>query len=313
MAAQITLTAAMRSNLTSLQQTSILQDRTQERLATGKRVNTALDNPTNFFSAAAHLTRANNLTARKDGMLEAVQAIKATTTGIDGIKALMESANGIIASAASTAATAGYDTLYQQFNVIIGEINDVLKDSKYKGTNFLDGSSVTLDVIFNETGTNKLTLEGFDAQISALMNSAINTGVDATAGGFSNLLAAIDLGSGALVSTFIAGSATAGTVVAAAGFSNAYNLNSISNGITAALSVLEQQATKLSSNLSIVNARLDFTNGMVNVEKTGADNLTLADQNEEGANLLTLQTRQQLGITALSLASQAAQGILRLF
>lgn len=312
MAAQITLTAAMRSNLTTLQQTATLQDRTQERLATGKRVNTALDNPTNFFSAAAHLTRANNLTARKDGMLEAVQAIKATNTGIEGIRALMESANGIIATAASTAATAGYDTLYQQFNVIIGEINDVIKDSKYKGTNFLDGSTVTLDVIFNETGTNKLTLEGFDAQISALINSAVNTGVDATAGGFSNLLAAIDLGSGAAVSSFVAGSATAGSN-GAAGFSNAYNLTSISNGITAAISVLEQQATKLSSNLSIVNARLDFTNSMVTVEKTGADNLTLADQNEEGANLLTLQTRQQLGITALSLASQAAQGILRLF
>ncbi|MBU3736226.1 MAG: flagellin, partial [Methylobacterium sp.] len=246
MAAQITLTAAMRSNLTSLQQTATLQDRTQERLATGKKVNSALDNPTNFFSAAAKLTRANNLTARKDGMLEAVQAIKATTTGIEGIKALMDSANGIIATAGSTEASSGYSNLYKQFNVIIGEINDLIKDSKYKGTNFLDGSTVSLDVIFNESGTNKLTLEGFDAQISALLNSAINSGVNATAGGFSNLLAAIDLGSGALVSSFVAGSAVSGTGTAA-GFSNSYNLTAVSNGITAALSVLEQQATKLSS------------------------------------------------------------------
>jgi flagellin-like hook-associated protein FlgL len=310
MATQITLTAAMRSNLTTLQATQSLLDRTQERLATGKKVNSALDNPTNFFSAAAHLTRANNLTNRKDGMLEAVQAIKATNTGIEGIKALLESANGIIATAASTDATSGYDTLYQQFNVIIGEINDLIKDSKYKGTNFLDGSAVTLDVIFNESGTNKLTLEGFNAQISALLDSTINSGVNATNGGFSNLLAAIDLGSGAQVSTFAAGSALSGT---AAGFSNAGALTGISNGITAALAVLEQQATKLSSNLSIVNARLDFTSAIVNIEKTGADNLTLADQNEEGANMLMLQTRNQLGVTSLSLASQAAQGILRLF
>lgn len=310
MAANITLTAAMRSNLTSLQQTANLLDRTQERLATGKKVNTALDNPTNFFSAAAHMTRANNMTNRKDGMTEAVQAIKATNTGIEGIKAMLESANGIIATAASTDATLGYDTLYQQFNVIIGEINDLIKDSKYKGTNFLDGSTVSLDVIFNESGTNKLTLDGFDAQISALLDSAINSGVNATNGGFSNLLAAIDLGSGAQVSTFAAGSAVTGT---AAGFSNTGALTAISNGITAALSVLEQQATKLSSNLSIVNARLDFTTSIVNIEKTGADNLTLADQNEEGANMLMLQTRSQLGITSLSLASQAAQGILRLF
>jgi flagellin-like hook-associated protein FlgL len=312
MATQITLTSAMRSNLTTLQSTQALLDRTQERLATGKKVNSALDNPTNFFSAAAHLTRANNLTGRKDGMMEAVQAIKATNTGIEGIKSLLESANGIIATAASTDATNGYDTLYQQFNVIIGEINDLIKDSKYKGTNFLDGSAVTLDVIFNESGTNKLTLEGFNAQISAVLDSSINGGVNATNGGFSNLLAAIDLGSGAAVSSFIAGSAVAGSS-GAVGFSNAFNLTAVSNGITAALSVLEQQATKLASNLSIVNARLEFTTQIVNIEKTGADNLTLADQNEEGANMLMLQTRNQLGITSLSLASQAAQGILRLF
>jgi flagellin-like hook-associated protein FlgL len=47
--------------------------------------------------------------------------------------------------------------------------------------------------------------------------------------------------------------------------------------------------------------------------KSGADNLVLADTNEEGANLLALQTRQQLSSTALSLASQADQQVLRLF
>lgn len=303
----VTLTAAMRSNLTTLQSTNNLLDRTQERLATGKKVNTALDNPTNFFSAAAHTTRANNLTNRKDGMTEAVQAIKATNAGIEGIKALLESANGIIATA-STASSSSYDTLYSQFNTIVGEINDLIEDSKYKGTNFLGGTAVSLDVIFNESGTNKLTLQGFDAQFSMLLNSAVS-GQTGSAGGFSLLAAAVDGGSAANISTFIASSIGA----TAAGFSIAANLTGISNGITTALAVLEAQSTKLSSNLSIVNARLDFTNEMVNIELAGADNLTLADQNEEGANMLMLQTRNQLGTTSLSLASQAAQGILRLF
>jgi flagellin-like hook-associated protein FlgL len=52
---------------------------------------------------------------------------------------------------------------------------------------------------------------------------------------------------------------------------------------------------------------------MINTLQKGADNLTLADMNEEGANLLMLQTRQALGTTALSLASQQAQSVLRLF
>jgi len=52
---------------------------------------------------------------------------------------------------------------------------------------------------------------------------------------------------------------------------------------------------------------------MVSTLQTEADNLTLADTNQEGANLLMLQTRQSLGITSLSLASQAAQAVLKLF
>ncbi len=68
----------------------------------------------------------------------------------------------------------------------------------------------------------------------------------------------------------------------------------------------------MSGNLAVVNTRLDFTGNMINTLQKGADNLTLADMNEEGANLLMLQTRQALGTTALSLASQAAQLVLRL-
>jgi flagellin len=65
--------------------------------------------------------------------------------------------------------------------------------------------------------------------------------------------------------------------------------------------------------LSIVTTRQTFTDTMVNTLETGADNLTLADTNEEGANMLMLQTRQSLGTTSLSLASTAAQAVLKLF
>jgi flagellin-like hook-associated protein FlgL len=80
-----------------------------------------------------------------------------------------------------------------------------------------------------------------------------------------------------------------------------------------ALSTLRTNSQNLASNLSIVTARQDWTSDMVNVLQTGADNLTLADTNEEGANMLMLQTRQTLGTTALSLSAQSAQSVLRLF
>ena len=76
----VTLTSGMRQNLFSLQQTSKLMEMTQSRLATGKRVQTALDDPLNFFAAENHQQRANDLAFRKDAMGEAIQTIKAAAT-----------------------------------------------------------------------------------------------------------------------------------------------------------------------------------------------------------------------------------------
>jgi flagellin-like hook-associated protein FlgL len=79
------------------------------------------------------------------------------------------------------------------------------------------------------------------------------------------------------------------------------------------LTTLRTQASSLGSQLSVVQTRQDFTKSMVNTLQVGADNLVLADSNEEGANMLALQTRQQLSTTALSLSAQADQAVLRLF
>ena len=80
-----------------------------------------------------------------------------------------------------------------------------------------------------------------------------------------------------------------------------------------ALTELQTQSSSFGSSLSTVQTRQQFTKGMINTLEVGADNLTLADSNEEGANLLALNTRQQLAQTTLSLAAQAQQAVLRLF
>jgi len=89
----------MRSNLVSLQGTVDLLNRTQERLSTGKKVNTALDNPLNYFTAKALNSRASDLAAYKDGMSEAVQTIKAANTGISAIEGLLAQAKAVAATA----------------------------------------------------------------------------------------------------------------------------------------------------------------------------------------------------------------------
>lgn len=83
--------------------------------------------------------------------------------------------------------------------------------------------------------------------------------------------------------------------------------------IDKALQEIRSFGTTLANNLSIIQTRRDFTEGTINTLESGADDLVVADQNEEGANLLALQTRQALGTTSLSLASQSQQSVLRLF
>jgi flagellin len=130
-----------------------------------------------------------------------------------------------------------------------------------------------LKVTFNETGTSSLTITGVTFNSNGL------------------------------------GLAT----VAGAGFQSDGDIDTTITQLDTALSSLRTQASKFGSQLSTVQTRQDFTKNLINTLQTGADNLVLADTNEEGANLLALQTRQQLSSTALSLSAQADQAVLRLF
>jgi flagellin-like hook-associated protein FlgL len=102
------------------------------------------------------------------------------------------------------------------------------------------------------------------------------------------------------------------STVAGSGFQDNHNVDTTLAKLDTALTTLRAQASSFGSNLSTVQTRNDFTKNLVNVLQTGADNLVLADTNEEGANLLALQTRQSLSTTALSLANQSNQAVLKL-
>lgn len=80
-----------------------------------------------------------------------------------------------------------------------------------------------------------------------------------------------------------------------------------------ALLAVRNFGQSIANDLAIIQTRRDFTEKTINTLESGADDLVVADQNEEGANLLALQTRQALGTTSLSLASQSQQSVLRLF
>jgi len=288
------LSSSMRTNLNSLQSTARLMGSTEEKLASGKRVNTAVDNPANFFAAQGANSRANQLTGLKDNISEAIQTVKAADAGIKAVMSTIEALRGVVTQARSAlndSVNSGTklganntEGLKGQYNRLVEQLGNVVSDASYKGTNFLGGSGTTLTVNFNENATTSITMSGFDATASGL---AIAGGTTATARGLSgNIDTELMTASG---------------------------LNDVERTLNAALATLEVKASELASNLSTLTTRQTFVSEMVNTLVMGATKLTEADTNEEGANLLALQTKQSLGTTALSISSQAEQGILRLF
>jgi flagellin len=282
--ADVTLTAALRSNLLSLQGTQRLLDSTQLRLATGLKVNSALDNPSAFFAAQSLNNRAGDLSNLLDGMGQAVQTLKAADEGIKSLTSLLEQAQAVATEVKDTLSAdtaADVSALTTSYNTIVDQIVSLVGDSGYRGTNLLSGGA-TLTVNFSEAATpSALTITGFDFATT---------------------------GSGTTATTQLAVSNVGST-----GFGSATDAQTAIDAIKHDLTSVRNAASQLGANLNIIQTRLDFTQNLVNTLKEGADKLTVADKNEEGAKLLSLQTTQQLGITSLSLASQANQSILRLF
>src|SRR5271169_2751765 len=91
----ITLSASVRQNLLSLQQTAQLLAITQNDLATGNKVNSALDNPTSFFTAQGLNTRASDISNLLDGISNGVQVLQAANTGITSLQSLVQNAQSI--------------------------------------------------------------------------------------------------------------------------------------------------------------------------------------------------------------------------
>jgi len=278
----ITLTASMRSNLSSLKSIQKQMDVTQERLSTGKKVNSAIDNASSFYQSRALTNRASDLDALLDSMGQGIQTIQAANEGIEAITSFVEQMKSVAesayaledpgADAAEDVKKAYGDALAEyakQFDAIATEIDNLVKDSSYQGINLLTGGKLT--VVFNETRSNKFEITGDDVVDKMAIAAATGTWKsDAT----------VDASIGE---------------------------------ISKAIDYLRSYATTLGNNYSIIETRQNFTDAMIDVLETGADKLVLADMNEESANYLALQTRQQLAVNSLSLAAQSAQSVLSLF
>jgi flagellin len=272
----IVLSAGVRSNLLQLQQTSDLITSTQTKLASGKRVNSALDNPNNFFTAQGLDNRANDLNNLLDSMSSGVNTIQAANNGITAITKLVQAAQSLASQAQQTALsdTTTRASLASQFDALLVQVGSLASDSGFNGINLLGGDTLTVKLDERAGGS-----------------STSVTGVDYTNANNAPLSIANSIG----------------------GWAANADITTSSGLLTTALTTLRSESQTLGASLAVVQIRQDFTKATINTLQSGSSALTLADSNQEGANLLALQTRQQLSTTALSLASQADQNVLRLF
>ncbi|WOH66629.1 DUF1522 domain-containing protein [Bradyrhizobium sp. BWA-3-5] len=138
----IVLSASVRQNLLSLQSTADLLATTQNRLATGKKVNTALDNPTNFFTAQSLDSRAGDINNLLDGIGNGVQVLQAANTGITSLQKLVDTAKSIANQALQSAV--GYSTKSNVSATITGATATDLR-----GTTTYTSATATSNVLFS--------------------------------------------------------------------------------------------------------------------------------------------------------------------
>ena len=402
----IVLSKGIRGNLLSLMSTADLRDRTQYRLSTGKKVNTALDNPGNFFSAAMLNSRATDITNLLDGIGTAIKTLEAADNGIRSIVRVVENAQALARQAQGSAATtarlggvlptvAGVQgamtmqtpltdlgfaatetitittgtnrstTLTIASGMTVGDlvnaINDNTAETVASGIGVTVGSVAGADarallspdgrLVIEAIGTQPVTLSssnagsaltnmGFDVADRSKLAGELNVTRSNIAAQFSELRRQIDqlakdagfngvnlLNADTLQAMFNERQTSSLTITGVRfsvgedlairdqmnNFQTDRDINVAMADLSAAMAKLRSQSSAFGSNLALVQIRQKFTQEMANTLKTGADNLVLADMNEEGANMLALQTRQQLSTQALSLANQADQSVLSLF
>src|SRR6202012_3487600 len=104
----IVLSASVRQNLLALQSTATLLAKTQNNLATGNKVNTALDNPTEFFTAQSLNNRASDIANLLDGIGNGIQVLQAANTGLTSLQSLVANAQSIANQVLQS--PTGYDT-----------------------------------------------------------------------------------------------------------------------------------------------------------------------------------------------------------
>jgi flagellin len=278
----IVLSAAVRQNLLSLQSTAALLSTTQNRLASGKKVNSALDNPTNFFTAQGLDNRASDINNLLDAIGNGVQVLQAANTGLTSLQKLVDTAKSIAnqvlqtttgyttkSSTTSTALPAGSTSANLVDGVAIksGEIISIAATTGIPAFSITLGASESLAQLNTSLAASNLT-----ASLSSTNQLVITTTNDAA----SSTIGAVTLGGTAGTATF---AAAAAPVADANSQTTRANLVSQYNNIIAQITTTSQDSSFNGINLLFGDdLKLTFN-------ETGKSTLTIKGVTYDAAGL----------------------------
>jgi flagellin-like hook-associated protein FlgL len=305
MSSSVTLSAAVRQNLLSLQDTAQLMTTTQNRLATGKKVNSALDNPSSFFTASSLSSRASDLSNILDAMSNGIQTIQAANNGLTAITSVVQQMEATVQQASQdssftstdftlgTISTGAVKNLTFSGGTVTGSVNIALNTADSNaaltatgqigtaGTIDASGGDITFK-INNQTVTLSHTFAGSGGTGKydlAELESAINTQVGASA-----KVNATDDGSGHLIltSTNTPGASDAVTVNTFSGSNNASLLgyaaqaSVTANGANGVVNTVDQLVTAINSSASLTGkVKASDNNGQLQIQNIATTALTV--------------------------------------
>lgn len=294
----IQLSSAVRQNLSSLQATADMMSKTQNILATGLKVNSALDNPSSFFTASSLNQRSSDLRGLLDDMGQSVQTLKAADEGIQAITKLVEAAKGKANQALQSSDTTDRARYATEYNELLGQIEALASDADYKGKNLLAGAGNDLAVIFNELGDSKLNVAAVD--YTDISDSG-SLGLARQAAPVSGTSASVTISGAELHAATAWADDDALTIQTASG-------DTLSNSIPLSQGASENGTAMLTAN-AINSAGIDGLSATWNMGAQSVtitydhDDIIIDDNDLSGGNLATKTTSNYVAATAGSFAT----------
>lgn len=269
----VTLTSAAYQALQSQQRTQVQIDNTTENIATGRKVNNALDSPAAYYQARELSNRAGDLLAVKDNIGQSLSTIEAASIGLHSLEETVQQLRAIVSSARSGNANQR-QAAAENFNQVAGQLDQLASDTSYAGVSLTSGSPQDLTVAINDTGET-LTVIGQASDQSGL-------GIGSALSDYNN-------------------------------FATNADIEAALADLDAASETIRTRERSFLSDVSVLNVREQFAQDLSDTLQVGSSNLVNADLEEEAATFLALQVRQKLGNVTLNLISEKSNAIASLF